>query len=230
MRRRLVSANTLSSSVTVIDLSTDEVLNIPINGRAYQHLKSESMTIGRESGNIYLIGIKCFYIVDPQMRSSKTVGTSAQFESIAVDEKTGNVFLAGRESRRLGFYKASKKEMRMLDWLESEEPLINLNATPPPPVRKVISDGEAGEIIAVDGLDPAIYRFDGKNGGQLGRRKLSLSSGGRWHLGGYDEKTRSLFIVTEVLAAFSLSTSPVQPSNVQPVPGVAEILTFVPST
>ncbi|MBN2185368.1 MAG: hypothetical protein JW746_08580 [Candidatus Krumholzibacteriota bacterium] len=196
-RHRLISVNTLSSSVTVIDLSSESVFNLPIKGRACQHLKSESLTIGRESGNIYLIGIGCFYIVDAELRSSRMIKTRAQFESIAVDEKTGNVFLAGRESRKLGFYKASKKEMKMLDWLETEEPLVNLNATPPPPVRKVIADGNAGEIIAVDGLDPAIYRFDGNNGNMISSRRLSLSSGGRWHLGGYNEMTRSLFIVTE---------------------------------
>ena len=51
----------------------------------------------------------------------------------------------------------------MLDWLETEERLINLNATPPPPIRKVVADGSLGCVVAVDGLDPAIYVFDGES-------------------------------------------------------------------
>ncbi len=196
-RHRLISVNTLSSSVTVIDLSSGRMTNIPIEGRACQHLKSESMTISAQSGNLYLIGIDCFHIVDIEMRSSRMIRTPAQYESIAVDEWTGNVFLAGRESKDIGFCGASGKEIKMLPWLEKSEPLVNLNATPPPPVRKVIADGPAGEIIAVDGIDPAVFRFDGRTGAKIGSRPLSLSGGGRWHLGGYDEDTRSLYIVTE---------------------------------
>jgi hypothetical protein len=163
-RNRLVTVNTLSSSVSVIDCATGEVVNIPIAGRALQHLKSESLTISAATGHIYLIGRNCLHIVDPNERSSRHVPTGVQFESIAVEEKSGNIFIAGRESRRLGFYEASSGKLRMLDWLETEDKLINLNATPPPPIRKVVADGSLGSIIAVDGLDPAIYVFDGKSG------------------------------------------------------------------
>ena len=52
-RNRLVAANTLSSSVSVIDCSSGEVVNIPIAGRAFQHLKSEALTISATTGRIY---------------------------------------------------------------------------------------------------------------------------------------------------------------------------------
>ncbi len=198
-RNRLVTANTLSSSVSVIDCATGEVVNIPIAGRAFQHLKSEALTISAATGHIYLIGRNCFYIVDPDERSSRQIKTGAQFESIAVDEKSGNVFIAGRESRRLGFYEASNGKLKMLDWLSTEEKLINLNATPPPPVRKVVADGSLGSIVAVDGLDPAVYVFDGESGKQKLARPISLSAGGRWHLGGYNEGSHHLYLVVETV-------------------------------
>jgi DNA-binding beta-propeller fold protein YncE len=196
-RNRLVTVNTLSSSVSVIDCATGEVVNIPIAGRAFQHLKSESLTIGEATGRIYLIGRNCFYIVDPEQRSSRQIPTDAQFESIAVDETSGNVFIAGRESRRLGFYQASSGKLRMLDWLETEETLINLNATPPPPIRKVVADGSLGRIVAVDGLDPAVYTFDGTSGRLRASRPIGLSPDGRWHLGGYNETSHHLYLVVE---------------------------------
>jgi YVTN family beta-propeller protein len=196
-RNRLVTVNTLSSSVSVIDCATGEVVNIPIAGRALQHLKSESLTVSAATGHIYLIGRNCIHIVDPDERSSRHVPTGVQFESIAVEEKSGNVFIAGRESRRLGFYEASSAKLKMLDWLETEDKLINLNATPPPPIRKVVADGSLGSIIAVDGLDPAIYVFDGKSGRQKFSRPIGLSAGGRWHLGGYNETSHHLYVVVE---------------------------------
>ena len=196
-RNRLVTVNTLSSSISVIDGATGDVVNIPIAGRAFQHLKSECLTISEATGRIYLIGQNCLYIVDPEDRSSRQIPTGAQFESIAVDERSGNVFMAGRESRELGFYRASSGKLSMLDWLETEEELINLNATPPPPVRKVVADGSIGCIVAVDGLDPAIHVFDGTTGRKKTSRPIGLSAGGRWHLAGYNVTSHRLYIVVE---------------------------------
>ncbi len=196
-RNRLVAANTLSSSLSVIDCATGSVVNIPLEGRAYQHLKSEAMMICPFSGNVYLVGRNCFHIVSPDDGSSKTVPTKVQFESIAVDPATGNVFLAGRESAELGFFDRSSGKLSMLDWLDTREDLVNLNATPPPPIRKVIPDVEAGWIVAVDGISPALYIFDAADGALLRSRALPLAAGGRWHLAGYDGAGRNLYIVTE---------------------------------
>ena len=197
VRNRLITANTLSSSVSLIDCVTGKVVNIPLAGRAFQHLKSESLTISEATGHIYLIGRKCFFIVDPEERRSRQVPTAVQFESIAVDERSGNVFVAGRESGGLGFYQASSGIFRMLDWLEREEALINLNATPPPPIRKVVADGSLGQIVAVDGLDPTVSVFEGASGRLKSSRPIGLRAGGRWHLAGYDETGHQLYLVVE---------------------------------
>jgi YVTN family beta-propeller protein len=196
-RNRLVVANTLSSSMSIIDCATHRVENIPLGGRALQHLKSEAMTINRKTGDICLIGTKCFYIVSPKHGTARTIPTEAQFESIAVDEETGNVFIVGRESKSLGFYDSGSKRLKMKKWLDRREELINLNATPPPPIRKVVADSRLGQIVAVDGIEPAIYVFDARNGKKVRSHPIGLSSGGRWHLAGYDEKDHSLFIVVE---------------------------------
>ncbi|MBU8923295.1 MAG: hypothetical protein KOO63_15880 [Bacteroidales bacterium] len=196
-RGRMISVNTLSSSISVIDCSTGAVTNIPLAGRAFQHLKAEALTLDSRTGDIYLIGRNCFHIVRVEARAARTVETKVQFESIAVDEATGNVFLAGRETGKLGFYKASSGRLTMKKWLDREEPLINLNATPPPPIRKVIADNSTGDIVAVDGLDPAVYLFSGSKGRKKSSRELDLPAGGRWHLAGYDEAGHDLYIVIE---------------------------------
>jgi DNA-binding beta-propeller fold protein YncE len=196
-RGRIIAANTLSSSLTVIDCADGKVRNIPLDGRAYQHLKAESMVIRRATGHVCLIGIGCFYIVDPEDGSALTVRTDAQLESIAVDEATGNVFLAGRESPSLYFYNEKEKKLRKLDWLETSEPLINLNATPPPPLRKVICDAGLDRVIALDGYTSTLWLFDAVTGEPDGPRPLPVTSGGRWHLGGYYEPDHRLYIVIE---------------------------------
>jgi YVTN family beta-propeller protein len=196
-RNRLIIANTLSSSMSVLDCAHGRLRNIPTGGRALQHLKSEAMTISERTGVVYLIGTKCFHIVSPESGTSETVPTGVQFESIAVDEATGNVFIAGRESKSLGFYKAKSKKLEMRRWTDVREDLVNLNATPPPPVRKVVADADLKQVIAVDGIEPAIYAFDGASGAQVSSRAIDLPAGGRWHLGGYSEEDHSLLIVVE---------------------------------
>jgi YVTN family beta-propeller protein len=199
-RDRLVAANTLSSSVSFIDCRSNAVTNVPVEGRALQHLKSEAMTLRKKTGEVYLIGSRCFSIASGDGAPSKTIRTGAQFESIAVDEETGNAFLAGRDSKELGFYSAKSGTLSLVPWLETREDLINLNATPPPPIRKVVAAPELGWIVAVDGYTSTFFPFDGRTGKRLNSRALKLTSGGRWHLAGYDDATHRLYLVVETNA------------------------------
>lgn len=197
-RNRVITANTLTSNITIIDGATDFVTNIPIESRGYQHLKTEAMAISRNTGKVYLIGRNSFSIIDPETQQSETFHTEKQFESICVDEKTGNVFITGRESSELGFYSAATKKLEYVKWLESVDKLLNQNQTPPPAIRKIVpANDDKNSIIAVDGLTSYMYIFDGKTGKQLSKRELKLSPGGRWHLAGYDENTKKLYLVTE---------------------------------
>lgn len=196
-RNRLVVANTLSSSVTVIDCDTKIADNIPVGGRALQHLKNESLTLNERTGDVYLIGARCFSVIHPDKRTAETVPTDVQFESVAVEGETGNAFLVGRESKEIAIYKPGAKKLARRPWLDHREDLINLNATPPPPIRKVVADGASGRVFAVDGFTSTLFTLDARSGKVIASRPLPLSSGGRWHLGGYDDKTRSLFIVVE---------------------------------
>jgi hypothetical protein len=199
-RNRLVVANTLSSSLTFIDCRDHSVINVPVHGRALQHLKAEALTYRRKTGEAYCIGSRCFSIASSEGAASKTIPTGAQFESIAVDEETGNAFLAGRESKELGFYSAKSRKFTTLPWLATKEDLINLNATPPPPIRKVVAAPELRWIVAVDGYTSTLFLFDGRNGKLVNSRELKLTSGGRWHLAGYDETTHRLYLVVETNA------------------------------
>ena len=196
-RGRLVVANTLSSSISLIECESGAVTNIALGGRALQHLKSEALAVSGRTGTIFLVGTKCLHIVFPGKGTSMTIETGRQFESVAVDDGTGNVFLAGRESAELGFLKWGSDKIEMLPWLDHEEPLINLNMTPPPPIRKVISDALPGRVAAVDGFTSTLYLFDAKSGKMLHSRPLPLTPGGRWHLAGYDGDDHNLYLVTE---------------------------------
>ena len=176
-RNRIVVANTLSSSVSIIDGETHGVVNIPIEGRALQHLKSEALTLNKQTGDVCLVGAKAFHIVYPEKESATSIPTEVQFESIAVDESTGNIFLAGRESKSMGFYEAGSQELKLRKWLDHEEKLINLNQTPPPPIRKVIADNVLQNVIAVDGYTSTFYLFDSNNGKVLKSRPIPLTTG-----------------------------------------------------
>ena len=196
-RNRIVVANTLSSSFTIIDGQTHRVMNIPLSGRVLQHLKSAAMTINSKTGDIYLIGIDCFFIITPEKNFSQTVETKIQFETIAVDENSGNVFLAGRQSKWMGFYQTKSKKFRMKKWLDFSENLLNLNATPPPPIRKVICDSTLNKLIAIDGLTAKLFLFNAKNSKLQHSRQLGLNKGGRWHFAGYNQSTHCLYLVIE---------------------------------
>lgn len=199
-RNRLVVANTLSSSVTLIDCETEKVVNIPIGGRGLQHLKAEALAIAPETGRICMIGRKSLHILDPGDQRGLTVDTGVQFESAAVCGKSGNVFLAGRETGGLGFYDSAAGKMKTLKWLEKSEPLRNMNATPPPPRRKVFVDNILGRAVAVDGYTSTIYIFDASNGGALSSRRIPVEPAARWHLAGYDEKSHFLYVALETAA------------------------------
>lgn len=203
-RNRVIVANTLSSSITIIDGATDEVTNIPVGRRGLQHLKSEAMMIHRASGRVYLIGDHSLILVDPDSGTSQTYETEAQFESVVVDETSGNAFFCGRESSRLGFYNARTRKLSTLHWLEYVEELVNLNQTPPPPLRRVVAlpskspDGER-RIAAIDGFEAMLYLFDAKSGSLLTSQSLPLQHGGRWHLAGVNAKSSHIYLVTETL-------------------------------
>ncbi len=196
-RDRIVVANTLSASLSIIDGKTHAVENIALGGRALQHLKEEAMFISAKTGKVYLIGARCFSVISPERKEAFTIPTDIQFESVTVNEESGNAFLAGRESMSLGFLKAGSSTIEMIEWLESKEDLLNLNQTPPPAIRKVVSDERLNRIIAVDGYTSMLFLFDAMTGKQLGSRKLGLTSGGRWHLAGYDQDDHLLYLVTE---------------------------------
>ncbi|MBD3180291.1 MAG: hypothetical protein GF417_12370 [Candidatus Latescibacteria bacterium] len=196
-RNRLIAANTLSSSISIIDCGDETVRNIPIGGRGLQHLKSESLVLDPETGRICLIGDRSFHIIDPVTGEVTDIRTDCQFESAAICSGTGNVFLAGRETGGLGFYQSSSGRFTELEWLEHSEPLVNMNATPPPPARKLFYDRALSRVIGLDGYSSTIYIFDPDSGRKLAERKLEVEPRTRWHLAGYDAKRHHLHLVLE---------------------------------
>jgi YVTN family beta-propeller protein len=199
IRNLIYVVNTLSSSVSIIDGKTDKVFNIPIDGRGFQHLKKECFTFSKKSGKLYLIGYKSLYIIEPKTKSCKKFDTDKQFESVAVDEKSENVFITGRESSKIGYFNSRANRFDLIPWLEHEEELQNLNQTPPPAVRKIIAtNDEQKNMIALDGFSSMIYIINADNGKIAKSRKIALENNdGRWHLAGYNSQTKQLYLATE---------------------------------
>ncbi|MFH1049398.1 MAG: hypothetical protein V1779_00545 [bacterium] len=201
VKNKIFVANSLSSSVSIIDGKTNKVDNIPVGGRTLQHLKSSAITYHSKTGLVYVLGTKNFSIVDPRTKKSQTFNTLKQYESITVDEKSGNVFMTGRASAKIGFYnpKNKDKEFDTLPWLLHEEALINLNQTPPPAIRKIIAlNDKQQNIVAIDGFTSTLYMYDGATGKLSKFRKIPLGNNdGRWHLAGYDSQTGHIILATE---------------------------------
>lgn len=197
IRNRVISVNTLSSAISIIDGYTDEVINIPTGVRGFQHLKNEALAINEKNGDVYYIGDKSIAIVNVNSKTSKKYITEVQFESIAIDENTGIAIICGREDSRLLLINPENDDMKYIEWVRHKEKLINLNQTPPPPIRKVLFDKKSNRFIAVDGFESKIYIINHVSGQIEKSRNLALTSGGRWHLAGYDRTSQQLYLVIE---------------------------------
>lgn len=196
-RDRLVMANTLTSSLTLIDCRSRSVRNIASSSRVPQYLKSEALAIDSRSGNVYVIGNRTLEVVFPDSGRSRTFPTRRQFEMVAVDEVSGNAFLVGRESRDLAWVDLKKNRVKYIPWSEKEETAQNLNQTPPPPIRKVVCDSAARIVAAVDGTSATLQCFAADGLKLLGKRALALEPGGRWHFAGYSLKQKAVVLVVE---------------------------------
>ena len=196
-RNRIVFVHTYTSSVSIIDGNDFSVVNIPIGNRIPQRLKSEALAIDSRTGHIYVIGTRALHIVFPETRTARSVATDSQYEMVAVDESTGNAFLTGRETGSMAFISIRTSEVQYVPWTQPEEKLANLNATPPPAIRKIVADASLKRVFAIDGLRSILCTFHSVSGRLLGKRHLDLISGARWHYGGYDPKTHFLYVAVE---------------------------------
>ncbi|MCX6578925.1 MAG: hypothetical protein NT166_01920 [Candidatus Aminicenantes bacterium] len=198
-RNRITLVNTNTSSISIIDGKQDNypVVNIPVKSRVLQYLKMEALTIDNRTGNIYIIGNKNLHIVLPDQKKAVSIDTGEQYEMVAVNEKNGDAFLVGRESKALLMIAFETQKVTRIPWLDTVEKMANLNQTPPPPIRKVICDTSLQEVAAVDGYTSTLYLFSAKTGKLIKKRPLPVKGGVRWHLAGYNENTHNLYMVIE---------------------------------
>jgi hypothetical protein len=196
-RNRIILINTYTSSVSIIDENTQKVENIPITKRIPQYLKASALAIHEKTGNIYVIGEKSLHIVSPEDHNSASVITRKQYEMVAVDENSGNAFLVGREDQSIGFFNIKSGKLKYIKCFDIEEQLINLNATPPPSIRKVVCNPMLEKIFIIDGITSTLYTCSSNTGKILSKRKLHVSQGSRWHFAGYNSKTNFIFSVIE---------------------------------
>ncbi len=217
-RHRMVAADTLTSTITLVDTRSGEVRNVFTGHRALQHLKAEALAVRAASGTVYLAADHAFVVVEPDTGRVDAVPTDVQLEAVAVDEVTGNAFAVGRASPDVAFWDGARRRLRWLPWTPPSAPLANENQTPPPPIRKVVAlpsekAGEAGEIVALDGLGARLFVLDARTGKVRTSRPVALNPGGRWHLAGADPARRAVYVVTEtadrkVLQAARLGLAP----------------------
>lgn len=197
VHNRIAVLHANSSMVSIINGDNDQVQNIPIQSRGIQHFKDEALTIDQTSGVVYALGHKSLHLVFPLQGKSLTFATNKQYDMVAVDEQTGNAFLVGRASKEMAFLNLKKETIQYISWTDQEEPLLNLNQTPPPPIRKVVCDWKLNQVLVVDGFTSQLLIFDAKTARLLGRRNLGVVSGGRWHYAGYNCSTHHLYLVIE---------------------------------
>lgn len=196
-RNRIVLANTITASVSLIDTRTQAVTNIATRSRIPQYLKAEAMAVNRRTGDIYLAAEQSLVVVYPERNTSVAIPLDRQFESVAVDERTGEAYLAGRESNRIARVDPGRGKIGWLPLGGREERSGNLNQTPPPPPRKVLVDEELGQVIAIDAYAATVTLFPARDGQPAKSRPLDLPPGGRWHLAGYNDRTHRLYLVIE---------------------------------
>ncbi len=196
-RNRLALANTLTSSLTLVDCADQSVSNVPLSGRIPQYLKAEAMAIDSRTGNIYVIGDKTLHVIFAVARTSRSFACKKQFEMVAIDENSGNAFMVGRECREMACLDLKRGRIDYLPFAEKEEIMMNLNQTPPPPIRKVVCDNLRRTVLAIDGYSSTMHRFDAASRKRLGQRKLALVSGSRWHFAAYSQEQHAWVLVVE---------------------------------
>ena len=212
-RNRLVLANTLTSALTLVDCADQSVVNIPLSGRIPHYLKSEAMAIDSRTGNIYVIGNKVLHVVFPAARTSRSFPSRKQFEMVAVDETSGNAFMVGRESREMACLELKRGRMDYVPFAEKEEVMLNLNQTPPPPIRKVVCDNSTASVLVIDGYSATLHRFAAGSRKPLGKRKLALVPGARWHFAAYSQQRHELILVVETAARKVVQAAKISAGN-----------------
>jgi len=195
-RNRMIVVHTYTSSVSIIDGRNHSVLNIPIASRIPQYVKDEALQIDSTSGHIYLIGNHCLHIIFPEKKKSITIPTVDQFEMVAINETNGNACLVGRSSKNLALVSPGGKKTRLKPWLDYRETMVNLNQTPPPPIRKVVWDRRSNRLVAVDGFSARLFVFS-PSGRLIRKRNLKVKPGARWHFAAYNQDNQCLYLVIE---------------------------------
>jgi len=195
-RQRVVVVNHLTASLSLIRGSDDRVTGIPLAGRIPHYLKASALALHPHTGAIYLAGDRCLHVADPDTRTSRCLPIRHQAEMVAINRTSGVAYLVGRESPYLVVADPASGKVRYRSWLRRTEPMRNRNATPPPPLRKVIWDDGLQKVFAFDAdtREMAVFSPSGK---LLGRRTLAVARGRRWHLAGFDAGSHNLFLVIE---------------------------------
>lgn len=197
-RDRIVLVNTNTSSISLVNGSDHSITNIPIKNRIPQYLKEEALAIDGTTGNIYVIGNRCLHVVFPDEKESRSFLTEEQYEMVAVNEQNGDAFLVTRESRFLVRVRLDRARVKTTPWVERTETMVNLNQTPPPPVRKVVWDKQLQRGFAFDGYTARLFTFS-SSGRILKSRKVAVEGGmdTRWHFAGYNTGRHRLYLVRE---------------------------------
>lgn len=223
-RGRIVMANTVTASLTLVDEASHRVENVPLESRTPEWLKAEALTVDERDGTIAVIGTRQVHLLRPGA-APLALDTGVQFEAVACDGLRGDLFLAGRESADLLWWQGAHRRFRRLPLGAKTEKLDLLNQTPPPPVRKVFADPLHHRLVAFDGLSRTLWTFDLRTG-RGGSRTVALPDGARWHLAGWEADRGLLFLVVEtaerkVLAAARIDTL-TGADRIVPLPGLTE--------
>ena len=182
-RDRLVLANTLTSSVTLIDCHDRSVRNIPVGSRVPQYLKSEALAIDSRSGNVYVIGDRTLEVVFPAS------GRRAPSPRQAIRDggrrrSSGNAFLVGRESRDMACVDLKKGRVSTIPWSEKEESARTSTRRRRRPSARSSATAARAPSSPWTATPPPCTRSPPPTASACSRRPW-LVPGARWHFAAY---------------------------------------------
>ena len=194
---RIIIACVNSSALAVYDSETDQTTTIPIGSRMPRRLHYLGVAVDPNSGLVYLAGDKKLIVVDPNRHQTAVTELPADFETVAVDPKTGKAFLVGRTTADLAIVSPGTEKPCLITWGDATPPLSWVAATPPPPIRNIVVDEKTRRVFVVDGIVPQLVSFHADDGKILTTRKLPIKNYARWHFAGFDPQNHWIYFALE---------------------------------
>jgi len=194
---RVFAACANSSSVAVVDCATQAVRSVPVGSRMPRRLRDGGMQVNAASGQLFLCGHERLIVVDPREERAVVTPLPADFEALALDERSNRAYLVGRMSGAMVVYEGDTGEMRSVPYSTAAEALPFMAASAPPPIRFPFVDPRRERIYVLDGTTSTLVSIDAVTEQVVASRRIAVGNFPRWHAAGFDPLTGRIFVALE---------------------------------